>query len=1144
MERQGTPGTSPLSAGGKRLVLTAGLKPVAIGAAVALTAALAAVPAVAIAAEEAPVAMGTDSADEVQKPVAATPYDYDRNNDGVKDSWNISGDSNKEGQVVYAYVEPSGTGYTLHFGGVGAMADFRTPKNDVTGDWDYSTSPWGAYQNPYYRKILSVVFDDGCAITHIGTAALYVEKSLVADVVLPDSVESIGNLAFVQTPIRGIAFPESLKTIGDRAFEGTDLQSIDLSGTSIADWNGAAVFNSCTQLSSVSLPDTLTKVPNQSFYKCAALKSVGLPDAVKEIGREAFNSSGLVSIDLNKVETLGTSVFANCDDLASVAFGNVTSIPYFAFGNSGLTTVSLLKSSTIANQAFAGCTKLTSAEIYDVVAGSTKHFAGCTALKTVTVHGAAVGQYSFQGCTSLSEVSLDATVTKINTYAFGGCDSLSEITLPWATAVDSNAFPVSLHKVVVSSKPDVWPGSTPRINDGKNAKGPEGSTLIGWYGSNGQAAYQNNQDTTTIGNHQYASGSFYAVFSSDLDLNGGALDDGGTATTFYFAPGLGDSETLTIAGKTTALPSTGITRKGYELAGWNTEADGTGTRYNAGDTVQTIGATKLYAEWIKEVDGGYTIEAIPDQTFTGAMITPAVVVKDADGKDLGDDDYTVTYSNNKNVGTAKVEVTIGDKTAELEFAIVKDARPMVAMGDVDVTYNGSYHKMKPSAKTSSGHEIDGAAFTLGYFTDAGCTKETRAPVDAGTYYVKATLQEGDNYSGGAYAVAKLVISKAAANPTITVTPGKLNGAGTVKITVSSVPEGASVNIECSDPSVKVVGTGNNTFETTLPNASKTYGFTATTSATGNYEAGTSATATVEVTRKSTGGNGGGGGTVTPTPSGSAVTLPSATDGGKVSSDRATAKAGETVTLTVTPDEGHRTSKVRVTDEAGRKVKVSYKDGKYTFTMPEGKATASVEFKANDARDFADNRADTWFKSAVEEMSAKGVMNGYGDGTYFGVGHVLTRGEFAALLHNWAQPGLADVDDENETKLADVADGQFYTSAANWAVANGIINGVSNPDGTRSFAPDQPVTLEQMCVIIGNLVDRDAASAADTSELDRYVDGAQVSPWAKNYVAWASKVGLFSGSVEQDGLHVRGGESIMRERVAGVLSNAFKSGILK
>ena len=88
------------------------------------------------------------------------------------------------------------------------------------------------------------------------------------------------------------------------------------------------------------------------------------------------------------------------------------------------------------------------------------------------------------------------------------------------------------------------------------------------------------------------------------------------------------------------------------------------------------------------------------------------------------------------------------------------------------------------------------------------------------------------------------------------------------------------------------------------------------------------------------------------------------------------------------------------------------------------------------------------------------------------------------------------------------------------------------------------TLEQMCVIIGNLVDRDAASAADTSELDRYVDGAQVSPWAKNYVAWASKVGLFSGSVEQDGLHVRGGESIMRERVAGVLSNAFKSGILK
>ena len=412
---------------------------------------------------------------------------------------------------------------------------------------------------------------------------------------------------------------------------------------------------------------------------------------------------------------------------------------------------------------------------------------------------------------------------------------------------------------------------------------------------------------------------------------------------------------------------------------------------------------------------------------------------------------------------------------------------------------------------------------------------------AGTIRVKASasLDSGEAVE----ATATLTVTKAKATPEIRVTPDRLVGGGTVDIVVDRVPAGSSVTVTCDDADVKVESRGGNRYSAWLPNVDGTYGFTAKTSATDNYEAAASATATATVTHAPTGGNGGGG-TVTPTPSGSAVTLPSATDGGKVASDKATAKAGETVTLTVTPDEGHRASKVRVTDEAGKKVKVAYADGKYTFTMPEGKVSVSVEFKANDARDFADNQANTWFKSAVEEMSAKGVMNGYGDGTYFGVGHVLTRSEFAALLHNWAQPGLADADDENETKLADVADGQFYTSAANWAVSNGIINGVSNPDGTRSFAPDQPVTLEQMCVIIGNLVDRDAASKADTSELAKYVDGAQVSPWAAHYVAWASKVGLFSGSVEGDGLHVRGGESIMRERVAGVLSNAFKNGILK
>ena len=68
------------------------------------------------------------------------------------------------------------------------------------------------------------------------------------------------------------------------------------------------------------------------------------------------------------------------------------------------------------------------------------------------------------------------------------------------------------------------------------------------------------------------------------------------------------------------------------------------------------------------------------------------------------------------------------------------------------------------------------------------------------------------------------------------------------------------------------------------------------------------------------------------------------EGGKVESDATEAALGQTVTLTVTPDEGKKLDKLTVTDESGKELTVTdLGDGKYSFLQPGGKVTVTVTF---------------------------------------------------------------------------------------------------------------------------------------------------------------------------------------------------------
>ena len=212
---------------------------------------------------------------------------------------------------------------------------------------------------------------------------------------------------------------------------------------------------------------------------------------------------------------------------------------------------------------------------------------------------------------------------------------------------------------------------------------------------------------------------------------------------------------------------------------------------------------------------------------------------------------------------------------------------------------------------------------------------------------------------------------------------------------------------------------------------------------------------------------------------------------------------------------------------------------------EGVGPGGGESPGPDEPTFSDVDYGEWYAPGVSFVVTKGLMRGYSDSDAFGVGNSLTRAELAMILWRYTDPDAAASfvaeESKNETGLPDVADGEWYTGAANWAVSAGVINGYEGENGERTgFGPSDPVTCEQLLLILYNL----KGAPTDPSSLGSITDADDISPWARTAAAWALHVELVKGYACEDGTRALvPGESIARERVAMVLRNAFELGIL-
>ena len=212
--------------------------------------------------------------------------------------------------------------------------------------------------------------------------------------------------------------------------------------------------------------------------------------------------------------------------------------------------------------------------------------------------------------------------------------------------------------------------------------------------------------------------------------------------------------------------------------------------------------------------------------------------------------------------------------------------------------------------------------------------------------------------------------------------------------------------------------------------------------------------------------------------------------GKVSLDKSTAKKGDTVTITVTPDTGYELDKLTVTDAKGKTVDVTDKgNGKFSFVMPEGKVTVTPTFVADnggqtESKTYSDVKTGDWFNAAVKYVSAKGLMSGT-SADKFAPSATTTRAMLMTVLARYAG--------EDTTGGA-----TWYEKSMEWAQAKGV------SDGTN---PNANITREQLVTMMY----RYAGSPKADGKLDSFSDAASVSTYAASAMQWAVANGIVNGS---------------------------------
>ena len=958
-----------------------------------------------------------------------------QNNSVLKGSCGAEGN---EGSVQWALTDDDGDdSYTLTISGSGAMADYTANINNETK----ATQPWRA-------------------------SATGVEIEKITKVVVSKDVTSIGAFAFNGlTGVSEYVIGANVSTISQWALETSAAKVFNLNGnTNFKTDDDGVLFNKegttliaypggSTVRDEYTVPSTVTAIADGAFVGCPIKKLTIGKKVTEGLPSWSFNGGVLEELDVNC--PFGKSTFARITTLKKVTLGDsITEIPEMAFYEcKWLQTVSIPSGLTkIGTQAFFGCSSLQNVTLPESLKEiGYRAFRDCAALTSITFPDSLtkIGIDAFAGCTGLTYISYGNGIDDIGGNAFGGCTGVKVI---------------DLHRAIKIGE---------KYDNGSHENDSDLDLTHACIRDANEAKYYLrtvNQANSVKGN---------------LEWGNNVAGGGNTTNTYYILTATdavpdytGNTDTLTRAGYTfDQWKEVTVNAGSTTIKNVYTDADSWSLTSPA-VTVSPASANTLTAKVSEPVDGfNYSYQwysntsnsneggtEIPEATR--ATYSPSIAT-------TGTTYYycvvTVTNgSDTTSATTAVVPVTVASQAGSVTISNNKTA---ATYGDKPFTF--TYTANKAATVTSSNPSVATVQDNNGTVTVT--------IVGAGTTEISVGFAGGTDYSAASDKFT-LTVNKATPSIKISATPDTLTGGGSVELTVSGVPTEGQLAVTC-DNDIKVTEKDGK-YTAQLPNATKDYTFTAKYTGMDNYN-DVEKTCVVKVTRKSSHSSSSGSST-TPTNTVSGSTA----SNGKVALDKSTAKKGDTVTVTVTPDAGYQLDKLTVTDVKGKTVDDTKKsDGKYTFTMPDSKVTITPTFsKIEDTKPskngFDDVASSDWFADAVKYVADKGLMNGTDD-NQFSPNASTTRGMLMTVLARYAG--------EDTTGGA-----TWYEKGMNWAKAKGV------SDGTN---PNADITREQLVTMLY----RYAGSPATNGSLDNFSDASTVSSYAVNAMQWAVANGIVNGS---------------------------------
>ena len=991
---------------------------------------------------------------------------------------------------------------------------------------------------------------DGHKVVAIGNSAF--EGTCLVNVTIPDTVTEIGDSAFAEckqlssvqlsnnltilgkfafgncTSLTSIWIPKSLKTADTSAFSGSPfagcvaLQSVELETgmTKIPD----NLFDSCPGFTTITIPDTVTEIGDSAFAN-TNLNSITIPDSVTQIGKYAFGGSKLESIRIpDTVTDIGDNAFNGCTELKDVTLPNI-------------------RKNIVAGM-FEGCTSLEKIVLPETVTAiRSGAFTGCTALKDITWSKAleTIESYAFQNCSALTDVTIPDSVKSIGYGVFSDCSALSAVTLPdGVKELDGQLFnncdaltTVTIPDSVTSIGEQVFYDcdalTTVKLGSGMKTI-PESM----FEHCDVLESLRIPRRVTTIGDNAFKD----CVKLTSITIPRSVTKISSNAFSY--------PKILTIYGVSGTYAETFAKENSIKFVDQQIKA-----------TAASLDKTEL------TINKGAAAQL--NLSVTPENFTDPVTWKTTDDKVV-----TISYSGEVKavgVGTATIKVVVGDVSASCKVTVLqpvtginlnKSSLTMDALGTFQMTasvYPGGANDKRITWNSSDRAiaSVDenglvtalkkGTATITAAAMDGSGVKSTCKVTVSNTAYVctdPAQLESPHNYD----------------NSCTDVWSYRLDGASSLNVTFDARTEME----DCFDYLYILDGSGKEVGKYT-----------------GKELAGKTVSVpgdTVQIRMASDKGNNAWGFKVTSVTAGS-VTCQHVWDNGKVTKEPTETETGvktftctrcgetktevipplshkHSYTAVVTPptctEKGYTTHTCSCGDsyvdtytaalghdwDSGTVTKepTATETGIRTYTCTRCSATKTETIPATGSVDVTQMFTDVeknWAYPGIQYCVTHGIMGGMGDGTFAPTG-TTTRAQIVQILYNLeGTPAVSGT-----TPFTDLT-ANWYKPAILWAYQNNVVAGTS----PTTFAPDQPVTREQIAVILTqymfNVLKMERTWTP--ADLSTFPDGAQVSSWAKEAMQDAVALGLINGTKASDGVvYLDPQGSAARQQVATILMN--------